>query len=329
MSTVRKIGKNISFMILSRAVAVIVSFFIFPFIVRHVGKEVYGVYLMAMTITGYFGILDFGVMSALTKYVSEYNGKKDLNMVNKIVAASFTFYALIGVVISVLLFICAQHFSNFFKINISDVKVMKELLMVAGASALLVWPLSTFRGTVQGLNLWNVDAVVNIVVQVLNAAAAFILLSSGYGIVQLFIVSQLTMILGSVFLYYISEKNLSMKIKFPYLDAGTFKTIFSFSVFMFISSVIAIFIFQVHNIIIGYFISMSAITVYAVAYNIQGYFRAINSTLGAPPSTMAPEMEGRRDYEGQRNLLFKGTKYMSAVFIPVVLTMFFFAEPFI
>ncbi|MCX5816576.1 MAG: oligosaccharide flippase family protein [Proteobacteria bacterium] len=329
MSKIRIIGRNIGFLVLNRLTVAVVTFFLFPFIVGHVGKELYGVYLLVMTITGYLGILDIGVMSALTKYVAEFNGKKDYEKLNKIINASFSFYVLIGVVIALLLFICSAHFSNFFKIEDSNIKIVKQLFFAAGMSAFLVWPLSTFRGAIQGLNLWNIDASVNIIVQIFNAIATFIILSSGYGIVHLFIATQILTISGSIVLFYIVKKKVNLKIIFPYQDIETFKFIFNFSFFMFLGSLINIFLFQVHNLIIGYFISVSAVSIYAVAFNIQNYLRTINSTIGAPAWTIASEMEGRRDHEGQKTLLFKGTKYMSALFLPVILIMFFYAEHFI
>lgn len=316
-------------MALNRFIAAVISFFLFPFIVKHVGKEIYGVYLIIMTVTGYFGLLDLGVMSALTKYVSEYNGKGDRDMIGKIINASFSFYVMIGAVVSLLLFLCMFYFTHIFNIDPQNIEVAKQLFLFAAISALLVWPLNTFRGTIQGLNLWAYDATINIGVQALNALAAFSLLNSGYGIVQLFIVSQGLTIIGSLVLLYVAKQRIGFKISFPYLDRDTFKLIFNFSIFVFITSLIYIFIFQIHNIIIGYYMSISAITIYAVAFNLQNYFRAINSTLGAPPWTVASEMEGRRDYEGQKKLLLTGTRYMSAIFIPITLIMFFFAEPFI
>ena len=329
MSKIRLIGRNISFLALNRLTVAVVSFFLFPFIVGNVGKELYGVYLLVMTITGYIGILDLGVMSALTKYVAEYNGKKDYEKLNKIINASFSFYVLIGLVIALLLFFCSAYFVNFFKVEASNVKIVRQLFVVAGVSALLIWPLSTFRGVIQGLNLWNIDASINIIVQIINAIATFIILSSGYGIIHLLIAAQILTICGSAVLFYIVKKKISLKIIFPYQEIDTFKFIFNFSFFMFLGSLINIFLFQIHNLIIGYFISVSAVSIYAVAFNIQNYLRTINATIGAPPWTIASEMEGRRDYEGQKILLFKGTKYMSALFLPVILIMFFYAEPFI
>jgi O-antigen/teichoic acid export membrane protein len=40
-------------------------------------------------------------------------------------------------------------------------------------------------------------------------------------------------------------------------------------------------------------------------------------------------MEGRKDYEKQRTLLFKGTKYTTAIFLPIVIIIIIFARPLI
>ncbi len=329
MSKARIIGRNISFLAINQIITIVISFFLFPFIVKSVGKEVYGVYLIVGTITGYFGLFDFGVMSALTKYVSEYNGKGDREGVNRIINASFSFYGLIGIIVALILFTCSIYFYHFFKIDISKIEMAKHLFIVGGLSALFIWPLSTFRGTIQGLNLWNIDAIITIIKQIVTVLAAIFLFSLGYGIVQFFITIQFLMILGYLIAYLVVKNRINFKIVFPYIDLGTFKFMFNFSIFMFLGSLLNMLIFNLHNIIIGHFVSVAAVTVYAVAYNIQNYFRNINSTIGAPPWTIASEMEGRKDFEGQRKLLFKGTKYMSAVFLPIVLIMFFFVEPFI
>jgi len=329
LSKISIIGRNIRFTILSRLLALIITFFLFPFIVKHTGQELYGVYLIVMTVTGYFGLLDLGVMSALTKYVSEYNGVGDKKAINRIINASFSFYVLIGLIAALFLFGCSIYFDRFFSIEAQNVVLAKQLFTIAAISSLFTWPLSTFRGTVQGLNLWHVEATVNMTVQILNALFAIVIFTIGYGIVLYIVASQILNILGCMTFYLVSKKKTSFSISFPYLDIKTFRFIFNFSSFMFLGSLVSIFLFQIHNFIIGYFISLSAVTIYAVAYNMQHYFRAINSAIGAPPWTMASEMEGRGDYDGQRSLLFKGTKYMSVVFLPLVLITFFFAEPFI
>jgi len=329
MSKARLIGKNISYIILSRVVFMLISFMLFPFTVSHVGKEVYGVFLIVMSLTGYLGVIDFGMMSALMKYVAEYHGKSDFKGVNRIINASFSFYVVAGAIISLLLFLASKYFTLFFKVDPANIQVMRELLIVASLSSLFVWPMSTFRGATQGLNMWGTDVAISVISQILLAVATFFMLSQGYGIVELFIVMQILTVASNFVLYYLIQKRISLRIIFPYTDIRTFKFIFNFSFFMFLGSLVTIFIAQIHNIIIGYFLSMSAVSVYAVAYNLQNYFRVINSTLGGPSWIVSSEMEGVYDYQRQKQILLKGTKLMSAVFLPVIIIVFVFIAPFI
>lgn len=329
MSKVKLIGKNIGFLALNRLVVAIVNFILFPFIVGHVGKEVYGIYLIVLSLTGYLALMDFGVMSALTKYVSEYRGKEDEKGITSIISASFSFYVLIGIIIATTLFIMSMTFQNFINTKPEDVVTTRQLFMIAACSAIFVWPMSTFKGVTQGYNLWNMDASVSICSQILNAVATFTLLSMGFGIIFVFLFNQLFSVLGDTFLCLYLKRKHKVKVIFPYTDWKVFRFIFNFSFFVFLSSLVAIFIFQIHNIMIGCFLTMSAVSVYAVAYNMQHYLRSISAILVSPFWTLASEMEGRKDIQGQRNLLLKGTKYVTAAFLPAIIIVLVYAEPFI
>jgi len=310
-------------------VVALVQFFLLPFIIGHVGKEIYGVYLLVLTFTGYLALIDFGVMSALTKYVSEFRGRGDAQGLGNIINASFTFYVLVGLVIGGALLAAAGVVPQFFRIQPQDIATAQKLFVTAGCTALVVWPLNTFRGAVQGFNKWNVDATVSISVQVLSAAATVLILRNGGGMEQVFLANQLLLIAGSLALGIYLRREFGVRVHFPYTDWKTFRFIFDFSLFIFLSSMLNIFLFQIHNVVIGSMISMSAVAVYAVAFNLQIYLRSINSILGAPPWTIASEMEGRKDYSGQRYLLLRGTKYMGAVFLPAIIILCIFTEPFI
>jgi len=53
------ISKNIKYSAISQAVVFVITLVLFPFIVSHIGKEIYGAYLLVMTFTGYLGVLNF------------------------------------------------------------------------------------------------------------------------------------------------------------------------------------------------------------------------------------------------------------------------------
>lgn len=285
--------------------------------------------MIVLTVTGYFGLLDMGVMSALTKYISEYRGAGYDTSIGRLINTSFTFYVGIGVISAVSLFFFSNCFDYFFTVTDANKQTVKNLFLVAALFSPFLWSLGTFRGVIEGLNLWHLEAYVSIIGVLLNAVTAVFVFKVGYSIVAYFVALQIINTISSVVYFIIAKRKISHTINFPSFEIKTMKIIFRFSSYMFVGSLISILLFQVHNFIIGYFLSISAVTIFAVAYNIQTYFRYVNSAIGAPPWILASEMEGRCDYVGQKKLLLKGTKYMSAVLVPMVLIVMVYAEPFI
>src|ERR1700730_16315922 len=53
-----------------------VSFFLSPFIVRHLGNSAYGVWVLLVSLTGYLGFLDLGIRGAVTRYVAKFYSEK-------------------------------------------------------------------------------------------------------------------------------------------------------------------------------------------------------------------------------------------------------------
>lgn len=74
-STKKKIVKNTIANTLLKISQYAIGFTLFPFIIKYVGVEDYGIYLLVGAFVGYFGLLDFAVGGALIKYVAEYNVK--------------------------------------------------------------------------------------------------------------------------------------------------------------------------------------------------------------------------------------------------------------
>ncbi len=49
-----------------------------PFLIHHLGKELYGTWIIVMTLTGYIGFFDFGLRGAIVKYIPEFETRNDL-----------------------------------------------------------------------------------------------------------------------------------------------------------------------------------------------------------------------------------------------------------
>ena len=122
---------------------------------------------------------------------------------------------------------------------------------------------------------------------------------------------------------------LKIPLSFPYFDKETSKKIFGFSFFLFLSTVLSLLIFNFDSFVIGAFTSVAAVTLYGVGYSLQNGFRAVNGLMGGPIFAASAALEGSNEEDKQKELLFKGTKYMMMVFAPAVIITIIFARLFI
>ncbi len=330
MSRIKQLGRNYQFLAINNLVAIIVSFSLFPFIVSRVGKELYGTYLLGMTINGYFGTLDLGILSALKKYVPEYRGRNDHKNLQDLINASLSFYIVFGLVAGGTLFTLSFLGPQLFKISQSNVLIMKHLFWTFAVAAVLNWPLQVFKGVVQGFQRYDWLAGLDTFMQLGYFAGTFFLLTRGFSIVSVAILFQ-SLLVGTGLIYFSLVRNYieNLKLKFPYFHGDTFRKIFSFSVFVFFTGLVSILIWNINDLIVGIFVSVAAVAVYKVCFAMQNIIRSINGLLGSPLMTLCAEMEGASEYEKQRQLLLKGTKLMTLIVWPMIVIAILFSEVFI
>ncbi len=330
MSRLKAVSKNIKYNAISQFTGFLINFALLPFMVAHVGKEIYGVYILVVTFTGYLGLMDFGVGGATIKYVAEFASKRDDKKVNDILSASFSFFVAIGILAAALLLIFSFCFDLVFKIDVYNKIIVRQLFLTAATASLFIWPGRTFDYALQGLQRYDRFAVNNTIFTVLTGISAYFIFANNLSIVYFLAASSLFTILKYVSAYLIVNGSITTRwIRFPYFNKDTFKMIFDFSFYLFLASLASILIFNVDNIIVGAFVSVAAVTLYSVGFNLQQGFRMINSLIGGPLFPASAEMEGRSEYEKQKTLLFKGTKYIAIVFVPMVIIAIIFAPSFI
>lgn len=330
MKEIKRISRNIKLNAAGQAINLIVAFAMFPFIVSYTGKEVYGAYILVTTVTGYLGILDFGTAGAVIKYVAEYSGKGDMKGTGEILSTSITFYMIIGLVGAIILFIFSRNYELLFTVKEANQQVVTNLFLIAAVASLIIWPGRTFEWGLQGFQSYGWIAIMTSVGAILLGLSAYLIFTNGLGITYFLAVYYIIMASKQLASYIIVNRRLvGERIRAFYFNKRVWKTIFSFSFYIFLASLTNIIIFQVDNIIIGTLVSVAAVTLYNVAGSLQNAFRFLNSTIGGPLFPVCADLEGRSEHDKQKVLLFKGTKYMALVFVPMVLITIIFAGPLI
>ncbi len=69
-----------------------------PFVIHSLGDVIYGLWVFVGSFLGYYGLMDFGLISAVKRYITRAVGTKDYLEVNKVVTTVFVIFSIIGCV---------------------------------------------------------------------------------------------------------------------------------------------------------------------------------------------------------------------------------------
>src|ERR1700722_4417421 len=83
------------------AVNIAVGFFLSPFILHHLGDDAFGLWVLIFSLTGYYGIFDFGIRSSLIRYVSKFQATGDKDELARLINTSLFTYTCVGVALLV------------------------------------------------------------------------------------------------------------------------------------------------------------------------------------------------------------------------------------
>jgi len=78
-----------------------VWFLLTPFILHHLGRDQYGLWVLVASFVAYGTLADLGVGAALVKYVAEYRARGESEIASQLIATSLWLYCAVGLLVVV------------------------------------------------------------------------------------------------------------------------------------------------------------------------------------------------------------------------------------
>ena len=326
----QKIIKNTIFNIIGRFLGVLVVLFLTPYIIRHIGIERFGIWAIIGVITGYFGLLDFGIGASFVKYISEFYTKKDYEKINQVVNTGFVFYSIFAILIITLAFFIINPLLTFFKIpaylhNESLFVFLLGITLFGISNAI-----SPFAAIQSGLQRMDITNKVSIAISIPTIAGTIFFLEGGYGLPGLMVNNAIILLISSITNLIIAFKILpELKFNLFSFSRKMFKKLFSFGYKVQISTIASLFHFQLDKILLAYFLNIGVVAYYEVAAQLASKARAIPLLLISAIFPAASELEAKADKETLHELYFRSLKYVILVGLPSSLLIILIANPFI
>lgn len=266
----------------------IVSFFLSPFVVQHLGGTAYGVWSLLVALVGYLGLLDFGVRGAVTRYVAHHYAVSDHKASSAIVSAGLVLFGFLGCMAILLSGLGAYLLPYLFTVPEEMVADARLVLVLGGLTVATTLIGAVFGGVVTGLERFDISSGIEIVVTTIRTAAVVVALDSGHGLVALGGIH-----LGAALLYglgsWLTVRRIYPSLHFDFSRGlrSNIKTILSFSAYLSLLHVFSLLSYYSNALIIAAFLPIAAVTFFAIAGNLVDY---AGKVAGALSKMMTPRV---------------------------------------
>lgn len=318
MELKRRIIRNVLSNWTGYAVVIGVTFFLSPFVVHALGDSGYGVWVLVGSLTGYFGLLDLGIRPAIVKFAAQYQALDNARKINEVVNTSLVVSSVLGLITALATMVLAYFSPQLFKVAPEYLDDLRIVVMLVGVKVAIDFPFAVFGALFNAFQRFDLNNLIGISFFLMRSLLIVVFLKLGGGIIELGMI----MLIGGVAealvrlfaCYHIFP---ALKISFSLANRETLKMLYSFSLFIFLIGLASQITFYSSSIIIGAFLSASAITYYAIGANLIEYLKNLVAQMTMTITPVASAFDAHNDNERLTKLLLIGTRYCLLVILPI------------
>ena len=330
MAGTKRLAINVVMNWAAMAVNMVVPFFLTPFVVRHLGSVGYGVWILAVSTVSYLNLLDLGLRSAVVRFVSKAQAKGEGHEAASAIHAALWFRVLIASGVAVMSLVLAAAVPHFYKIPADMMRAAQITTLLCALGVAITLVSGVFGAVLAAINRFDLLSYITMGQTLMRAAGVLLILHSGRGLVPLAcweltvltLVAVATTVTGLIIFPH-------SRVRLGKPDMGVLRMIWSYSFTTFVFMIAVQIITNTDNLVVGAFLSVGAVTFYAIGGSLTGYACQVSGALSATFTPMASNLDASGKFEGLQTMLIRGTQATLALALPISAGLFFRGGTFI
>ena len=314
----------------SLIVQVAVGFFLTPFIIRHLGREGYGVWVLVGSFIGYYGLLNLGVGSAITRYISRYSAQNDSKSLNEIANTALVMFCTTGFVAIVLSFFIAAPLAGFFKVTPEHSEEFKRIVVVLGIATGLSFPSGVFSAMLTARECFVAVNVVNITSTLLRTGLTVVILLAGKGLAGIAYPTLAATAVSLVAVFFTARSVVpEFRLQFFGVRWTTLRMLIVYGGFTAIISVADILRFKIDSLVIGKMVGMTEVGVYAIASLLVQYMLRVVTTGISVLTPRFAALDGEGKSEELKAIFLRSLSISSCIACGIAMLLVLFGQSLI
>lgn len=305
-------------------------FFLTPFLLRQLGASAYGLWILVGSVVAYGSLLDFGIASAVTKYVAEYRARGQIEQAQSLVATALRLYTGLGLIAIALSAILAPVFPALFNVPLDQRATAIRLVLLSGLGVGVALPGATSFAVLHGLQRFDTLNLITIIGMSLFTTTTVGALLLGWGVLGMVAVNIATSLLMQIPTLWLIHR-IAPELRFGWrgADPRLVRTVASFSSALFVINVATQIKTKTNEVVISAFLPIASVTPYSIARRLSELPRTLTYQFMKVLMPLAAQLHAENDQVRLRALYLTSTRLTLAIFVPIACSLIILARPFL
>ncbi|QTR45124.1 flippase [Thiothrix litoralis] len=297
----KNIHRNIAFSGLGYILPLLASLATIPLMIKYMGEDVYGLYIICISLIGFMTFVDLGVGQAIVKYVSQYEVTGENTKIKPILDIALMMYVVLGISIAALVALFSLPLGKLIY-NADTVKAVMagKALSITALAFLLSYINQFFLNVFKAYHRFDIPAVIQNSANIAGIVSATVLVLLGYDLLVIlwgYVIIQVVALTAG---YILGKRVLPVGVVLGLsFDRHIFAEMLSFSIYTFVSNFLGGIVSRLDKFIIGAILGTEAVTYYQIPHTIAQMANGIIQVLSQITFPRFSELSSLNDTVGR------------------------------
>ncbi len=308
-----KVFKNSLYNIVGFLWPMIFTLLVTPIIIFSLGVKEYGIYIFVNAVISLLGLLDLGLGIAVTKHMSFYYGKNDMEGIKRLEQSANSLFLILGIVGYLLLVLIVFGGNHFLPDRFSAYHQYSILFLIAGGGLFFTTISATYNATLFALQRFDIINKIGLVSVTFSSLSMLLVVKLGGSLRAIFLSQLILIILISSTTFYVTKKIMPL-ISFKLgWNKNEIKHCYRFGIVNFINNIANGSLASLDRLIIPIFVGPTNLTYYSIPGNVTAKIPGMSNTLGISLFPTVSQLSGSENIPRIENLYVRSFRLITIV----------------
>lgn len=256
----------------------IVAYLLLPFLAHNLGARDYGLWAIVITIIGYYNMMDFGIASAVGRFVGRSYAINDYEEINRVISTAVIIFLCVAG--GLIILTAVGSLSTFYFLeNDREATKIYLMILILSASFSTVFPLRAMAGLVYASVSHYITVSIEYIKLFLKTSLTVIAILMDCGILTLAIVYAIAEIIGNTVHYFFILKSFpDLKVRRTLYSKTSLIELFKYGWVAFIARISNMMKIRAIPLLVSALISVEFVVMYMVALRLMEYINQLVTT---------------------------------------------------